>query len=71
MSPRDAGSHDPERVVRLRLTALERTGYERAAATHLAELLELPLQEALDLVRAGFPPDVAYELLTTDERPVF
>lgn len=62
---------DPERVVELRRASLERAGFDPEQAGELAARVELPLQEALQLVRAGFPPDVVLHLLTSDERPVF
>jgi hypothetical protein len=64
-------SHDPERVAQLRLASLERAGYDRESARVLAERVEIPLRDALALRRAGLPPDVALELLTSGDRPVF
>jgi hypothetical protein len=66
-----SAEHDPERVVELRLASLERAGYDTAAARMLAERVEIPLQDALALRRAGLPPAVALELLTSGDRPVF
>ena len=66
-----SAEHDPERVVQLRLAALERAGYDPGAARTLAERVEIPLQDALALRRAGLPPDVAVEMLTSGDRPVF
>jgi hypothetical protein len=66
-----AGSHDPGRVIELRRASLERAGFAPGAAAALAEQVDIPLADALALVRAGFPPDVAYEMLTSGERPVF
>jgi hypothetical protein len=66
-----AERHDPERVVELRRASLERAGFGPGAAAALAEDVDLPLADALALVRAGFPPDVVYEMLTSGERPVF
>jgi hypothetical protein len=66
-----SAEHDPERVVQLRLSSLERAGYDPAAARALAERVEIPLQDALALRRAGLPPDVAFEMLTSGDRPVF
>jgi hypothetical protein len=63
--------HDPERVVELRREALERAGFGPDAAQQLAVDVEIPLRDALQLVKAGFPPDVALGMLTSGERPVF
>jgi hypothetical protein len=69
--PPDATGHDPARVVELRRASLERAGFEPAAAAELAARIEIPLQEALTLVRAGLPPDVVLGMLASGERPVF
>jgi hypothetical protein len=62
---------DPVRVVGLRRQALERAGFRPELARELAERLDIDLQHALGLVKQGFPPQVAYELLTSGSRPVF
>ncbi len=67
----DAETHDPERVVELRRASLERAGYDQASARELAGRIDISLQEALQLARAGFPPDVARGMLTSGDRPVF
>jgi len=67
----DTDAHDSSRVVRLRCASLERAGYEPNAARELAARFEIPLQDALNLLRAGFPPDVAFAMLTSGARPVF
>jgi hypothetical protein len=67
----DAEAHDATRVVALRRASLQRAGFEPTRAAQIAARVEIPLQEALQLVRAGFPPDVAFEMLTSGERPVF
>ncbi len=64
-------THDPDRVVELRRASLERAGYDSETAGSLAERTDIPLQEALALRRSGLPPDVAFELLTSGDRPVF
>lgn len=64
-------AHDSERVVELRRASLERAGFDRRSAEDLAARIDLPLQDALNLVKAGFPPEVAYGMLTSGERPVF
>jgi len=63
--------HDPTRVAELRRASLERAGYDGAAAAELAARIDIPLQDALNLVKAGFPPEVAFTMLTSGERPVF
>jgi hypothetical protein len=61
----------PARVVELRRASLERAGYDPETARALAERLEIPLRRALELRKAGFPPDVALAMLTSGDRPVF
>jgi hypothetical protein len=63
--------HGPARVVELRRASLERAGYDPASADELARRVDISLQDALQLVKAGFPPDVALQMLTSGERPVF
>lgn len=62
---------DRARAVELRRAALERAGYDSAAAAALARRLEIDLRDALALVRHGFPPGLAREMLERGERPVF
>lgn len=69
--PGDAETHDATRVLELRRASLERAGFEPTRAAQIAAWVEIPLQEALQLIRAGFPPEVAFEMLTSGERPVF
>jgi hypothetical protein len=64
-------AHDPERVVELRRASLERAGYDPASARELAGRIDISLGDAVRLVKAGFPPDVARGLLTSGDRPVF
>lgn len=71
MQTGDAGQHDPLRVVELRQESLERAGFQAMQAGELAGRVEIPLQDALQLLKAGFPPDVAFEMLMSGERPVF
>lgn len=66
-----SGEHDPERVVELRRAALERAGYDAETADAIARRLEVTLQEALALRRAGFPTEVALAMLASGDRPVF
>ena len=71
MRQSDEAGHDPTRVVELRRASLERAGYDPESAQRLAEHVEVSLQEALALHKAGFPPDVAVAMLTSGDRPVF
>jgi hypothetical protein len=57
--------------VELRRASLERAGYDPTTARILAERIDVPLQDALALRRAGFPPEVALAMLTSGDRPVF
>jgi hypothetical protein len=59
------------RVVELRRASLERAGYDPETAGALAERVEIALPDALALRKAGFPPDVAFAMLTSGDRPVF
>jgi hypothetical protein len=69
-APEGAG-WDPDRVVELRRASLERAGYDPETAGALARHVEIPLREALELRRAGFPPEAALAMLTSRDRPVF
>lgn len=60
-----------ERIVMLRLRALERAGYDRETAEAIAGRLEIALPDALALRKSGYPPDVAFAMLTDGSRPVF
>ena len=62
---------DPERVVALRRAALERAGYDAGRAGEIARRPDIDLQQAVSLPKAGFPPEVAYQMLTSGARPVF
>ena len=59
------------RVIELRRASLERAGFDTASASRLAERTDVPLQEALSLAKAGFPPDVVLAMLASGNRPVF
>jgi hypothetical protein len=54
---------EAERVVLWREEALERVGYERATARHLAERTYVDLHLAVDLLRRGCPADTALRIL--------
>lgn len=59
------------RAVELRRRAFERAGFTPEQAADLAARADLDLQQALSLVRHGFPPDVAFAMLAAGSRPVF
>ena len=57
--------YDPEaeRVLLWREEELERVGYERETARHLAERAYVDLHLAMDLLRRGCPADTAVRIL--------
>jgi hypothetical protein len=54
---------EDERVARWRLEQLTRAGYEETAALMLADLVDVDLHLAVDLVRQGCPSDTALRIL--------
>jgi hypothetical protein len=60
-----------ERAVELRRQAFLRAGFSPVAARDLAGRLDLDLQQSLALVKHGFPPELAYEMILSGSRPVF
>jgi energy-converting hydrogenase A subunit M len=52
-----------ERIERWRAQALERAGYAADAAHEIAARLDIDLHEAIDLVKAGCPPEIAVRIL--------
>lgn len=54
---------EDERVARWRLEQLTRAGYEETAALVLADLVDIDLHLAVDLVRQGCPSDTALRIL--------
>ena len=54
---------EDERVARWRLEQLTRAGYEETAAVVLADLVDIDLHLAVDLVRQGCPSDTALRIL--------
>ena len=54
---------EDERVARWRLEQLTRAGYEETAALVLADLVDVDLHLAVDLVRQGCPSDTALRIL--------
>ena len=54
---------EDERVARWRLEQLTRAGYEETAALVLADLVDIDLHLAIDLVRQGCPSDTALRIL--------
>lgn len=49
-------------VVRWRRAVLLRAGYDEESAQELAGRLDVDLHRAVDLVRAGCPPELAYRI---------
>ena len=54
---------EDERVARWRLEQLVRAGYEETAALVLADLVDVDLHFAVDLVQQGCPSDTALRIL--------
>jgi hypothetical protein len=54
---------EDDRVARWRLEQLTRAGYEETAALVLADLVDVDLHLAVDLVRHGCPSDTALRIL--------
>ena len=54
---------ETERVERWRAEALERAGYDTESALELAARNDVDLHQAIQLVEAGCPPDVAARIL--------
>lgn len=54
---------EDERVARWRLEQLTRAGYEETAALVLADMVDIDLHLAVDLVRQGCPSDTALRIL--------
>ena len=54
---------EDDRVARWRLEQLTRAGYEETAALVLADLVDIDLHLAVDLVRQGCPSDTALRIL--------
>jgi hypothetical protein len=54
---------EDDRVARWRLEQLTRAGYEETAALVLADLVDVDLHLAVDLVRQGCPSDTALRIL--------
>ena len=49
-------------VIRWRRAALLRAGYDEASARKLARRIDVDLHRAVDIVRAGCPPELAYRI---------
>jgi hypothetical protein len=58
-----AARRDSPSVVRWRFDRLVEAGYERDAASDLAERVDVDLHEAVRLVRRGCPPATAVRIL--------
>ena len=54
---------EESKVVRWRRAELMRAGYDEKAARELARRSDVDLHRAIDLVRAGCPPKLAYRIL--------
>lgn len=54
---------EDERVARWRLEQLTQAGYEKTAALVLADMVDIDLHLAVDLVRHGCPSDTALRIL--------
>ena len=54
---------EDDRVARWRLEQLTRAGYEETAALVLADLVDVDLHLAVDLVRQGCPSDTSLRIL--------
>jgi hypothetical protein len=52
-----------ERIERWRSAELERAGFSSAHAAQLAARHDIDLHFAVDLVKTGCPPDVAFKIL--------
>jgi hypothetical protein len=50
-------------VIRWRRAALLRAGYDEESARELARRIDIDLHRAVDIVRAGCPPELAYRIL--------
>ena len=57
------GNGEESEVVRWRRAALRRAGYREEEARELARRADVDLHRAVDLVRAGCPPELAYRIL--------
>jgi hypothetical protein len=49
-------------VIRWRRAALLRAGYDEESARELARRIDIDLHRAVDIVRAGCPPELAYRI---------
>ena len=54
---------EDDRVARWRIEQLTRAGYEETAALVLADLVDIDLHLAVDLVRQGCPSETALRIL--------
>ena len=54
---------EEERIIRWRIEALTRAGYDWPASMMIAVRSDIDLHHASDLLRRGCPPDVALEIL--------
>ena len=54
---------EAERVERWRVEALEKVGYDPESAMQLAARNDVDLHQAVELVEAGCPPELALQIL--------
>ena len=57
------GGNGESEVIRWRRAELRRAGYGEEAAGELARRADVDLHRAVDLVRAGCPPELAHRIL--------
>lgn len=67
MEDLEHGRPDP---VELRRASLVQARYDPETADALARRTDIPLQEAVAVRWSGLPPDVAFALMTSGDRPV-
>jgi hypothetical protein len=56
------GNGEESELIRWRRTALRRAGYDEESARALAHRSDVDLHRAVDIVRAGCPPELAYRI---------
>lgn len=56
------GTGEENNLIRWRRAALRRAGYDEESARELARRMDVDLHRAVDIVRAGCPPELAYRI---------
>jgi hypothetical protein len=56
------GNGEENNLIRWRRAALRRAGYDEESALELARRTDVDLHRAVDIVRAGCPPEIAYRI---------